>query len=286
MNAISLSASPRPRGLAGRIRDVAVLTGRNLVHIAREPLQLSDVTVQPVLFTLLFVYVFGAGIVAAGRRQLHRLRDRRPAGAEPHDLLDGDGGRAQHRPLDRRHRPLPDAPDVASGRARRPLARRPHDGGDLRHDRVRDRSRDRLAARGRRPLGARRLGVFLLFSYALSWACACLGILSKGPESAQGVGLVMLFPLAFVSNALVPTQHMPTVLRTIADWNPVSAVTAAARSCSATRTRRPRSTPGRCSTRGRDARLVVRAARDLRAARERPLPPPHQRVIARFVTKV
>ena len=43
--------------------------------------------------------------------------------------------------------------------------------------------------------------VFLLFSYALSWGCACLGIVSKGPESAQGVGLVILFPLAFVSNA-------------------------------------------------------------------------------------
>ena len=51
-----------------RCRDprLAVLTGRNLVHIAREPLQLSDVTVQPVLFTLLFVYVFGAGVVLPG----------------------------------------------------------------------------------------------------------------------------------------------------------------------------------------------------------------------------
>ena len=37
----------------------------------------------------------------------------------------------------------------------------------------------------------------------------CLGIVQQGPESAQGVGLVILFPLAFVSNALVPTQHMP-----------------------------------------------------------------------------
>jgi ABC-type multidrug transport system permease subunit len=71
--------------------------------------------------------------------------------------------------------------------------------------------------------------VFLLFAYAMSWMCACLGILSQGPESAQGIGLVILFPLAFVSNALVPTGHMPTVLRTVADWNPVSAVTAAAR---------------------------------------------------------
>lgn len=49
------------------------------------------------------------------------------------------------------------------------------------------------------------------------------------PESAQGLGLVILFPLAFVSNALVPTQHMPAVLQAITNWNPVSAVTAAAR---------------------------------------------------------
>jgi ABC-type multidrug transport system permease subunit len=71
--------------------------------------------------------------------------------------------------------------------------------------------------------------IFLLFSYALSWGCACLGMISKSAESAQGIGLVILFPLAIVSNALVPTEHMPLVLRTIADWNPVSAVTAASR---------------------------------------------------------
>jgi ABC transporter DrrB family efflux protein len=71
--------------------------------------------------------------------------------------------------------------------------------------------------------------IFLLFSYALSWGCACLGMVSKGPESAQGIGLVILFPLAIVSNALVPTQRMPPLLRVVADWNPVSAVTAAAR---------------------------------------------------------
>ena len=78
-----------------------------------------------------------------------------------------------------------------------------------------------------RPLAG--FAIFLLFAYALSWGCACLGIVSKGPESAQGIGLVILFPLAIVSNALVPTEHMPAVLRAVADWNPVSAVTAAAR---------------------------------------------------------
>jgi ABC-2 type transport system permease protein len=49
------------------------------------------------------------------------------------------------------------------------------------------------------------------------------------PRAGHSVGLVILFPLAIVSNGLVPTQRMPAVLRFIADWNPVSAVTAAAR---------------------------------------------------------
>ncbi|HYZ01117.1 MAG TPA: ABC transporter permease, partial [Candidatus Binatia bacterium] len=48
------------------LRDVVAVTWRNLVHIAREPMQLMDVTVQPVLFTLLFVYVFGSGIPIPG----------------------------------------------------------------------------------------------------------------------------------------------------------------------------------------------------------------------------
>jgi ABC-2 type transport system permease protein len=73
------------------------------------------------------------------------------------------------------------------------------------------------------------LALFLLFSYALSWGCACLGLIGKSPESAQGLGLVILFPLAIVSNALVPTGHMPAPIRVVAEWNPVSAVTAAAR---------------------------------------------------------
>ena len=72
-------------------------------------------------------------------------------------------------------------------------------------------------------------GVALLFAYALFWACACLGIVSKGPESAQGVGLIILFPLAIVSNAMVPAAGMPGWLQAIANWSPVSAITAAVR---------------------------------------------------------
>ncbi len=71
--------------------------------------------------------------------------------------------------------------------------------------------------------------VFALFSYALSWACACIGLFSRDAESSQGLGLVILFPLAIVSDALVPVQRMPALVRAVAEWNPVSAVTTASR---------------------------------------------------------
>ena len=70
MTTTTLRQSPAGTGIpgklstaaTGRIRDVWAMTRRNLVHISREPMQLSDVTIQPVLFTVLFVFIFGGGI--------------------------------------------------------------------------------------------------------------------------------------------------------------------------------------------------------------------------------
>jgi ABC-type multidrug transport system permease subunit len=69
----------------------------------------------------------------------------------------------------------------------------------------------------------------LFFTYAVTWVAACVGLTSKSPESATSFGFIVLFPLTFVSNAFVPTQHMPGWLQAIANWNPVSAVIAGAR---------------------------------------------------------
>jgi ABC transporter DrrB family efflux protein len=212
-----------------RLNDVLLLTGRNLVHIRREPLQLSDVTVQPVLFTMLFVYVFGAGVVLphggsyaafaiAGLLALNLTTSSMgTAVGLSADLNSGVIERLRTLPLWR--------PAVLVGRSLADLLTATLCAVIV--------ALTGLAVgwRPERGVGAMIAGfaVFLLFAYAMSWMCACLGILSQGPESAQGIGLVILFPLAFVSNALVPTGNMPTVLRTVADWNPVSAVTAAAR---------------------------------------------------------
>jgi ABC-type polysaccharide/polyol phosphate export permease len=227
---IALSAAPsRPQRLVRQLGNVAVLTGRNLVHIAREPLQLSDVTIQPVLFTALFVYVFGAGVVLphggtyasfaiAGMLALNLTTSAMGTAVGLSNDLNGG--------IIDRFRSLPMwKPAILVARS----------------------ATDLLTAVicsffvcvtgllvGWRPEGnvgstIAGFGIFLLFSYSLSWGCACLGIISKGVESAQGVGLVILFPLAVVSNALVPTERMPAALRVVADWKPISAVTAACR---------------------------------------------------------
>src|SRR5215470_1284346 len=208
---------------------VFALTGRNLVHIAREPLQLSDVTIQPVLFTLLFVYVFGSGVVLPGGGS---YTDFAIAGLLALNLTTSAMGTAVGLSTDLNSGVIDRFRTLPMWRAAVLVGRS-----------LADLSTAALCTLivavtglviGWRPDASipsviAGFGLFLLFSYALSWACGCLGIVSKGPESAQGVGLVILFPLAIVSNGLVPTQRMPAVLRFIADWNPVSAVTAAAR---------------------------------------------------------
>lgn len=228
------TAAPAPvvgpgDGGAAKWRDVVVHTRRYLFHVAREPSQLADVTIQPVLFTLLFIYVFGSGIAIPGGGD---YKDYAVAGLLVLNLTTSAVGTAVGLSTDLntgvidRFRTLPMWP--ASVLVGRSLS-------------------DVLAAalcvaivavtglavgwRTETSLAsvAGGFGVALLFAYAMSWATACLGVLSPGPESAQSLGLVLLFPLAMVSNAMVPTQGMPDWLLSFTNWNPVSAVTAACR---------------------------------------------------------
>jgi ABC-2 type transport system permease protein len=214
--------------LGERVADVWTLTRRNLIHISREPMQLSDVTVQPVLFTLLFIFVFGSGIPITGGT----YKDFALAGLLTLNLTTSTIGTAVglstdlHEGVIDRFRTLPmwraailvgrSISDVLSATVCVIIV-----------------ALTGLAV-GWRPdasvpsvIGG--FAIALFFSYALSWAAACFGLNSKGPESAQSIGFIFLFPLAFISNSLVPTQGMPGWLQVIANWNPVSAVTAAAR---------------------------------------------------------
>ncbi len=226
--AVPATAAPTGR-LAMWIQDSWVMIRRNLVHIAREPMQLSDVTVQPVLFTVLFVYIFGAAMVLPGGAN---VKDFLVPGLLALNLTTSAVGTAVglstdlHTGVIERFRTLPMASSaVLVGRS------------------LADLLSAALCTTFVLLTGAvigwgpstdalhvlAGIGVALLFAYALSWACGIIGLKASDPESGQALAFLVLFPLAFVSNAFAPTQAMPTVLATIAEWNPVSAVTAAVR---------------------------------------------------------
>ena len=192
-------------------------------------MQLSDVTVQPLLFTLLFIYLFGSGDPHPGGGS---YKDFVLAGVLTLNLITSTMGTAVglstdlHEGMVDRFRTLPmwrtailvgrSISDVLSASVCVIIV-----------------ALTGLAigwrANASIPSVIGGFAIALFFSYSLSWASACFGLNSKGPESAQSMGFIFLFPLAFISNSLVPTQGFPGWLRVIADWNPVSAVTAAAR---------------------------------------------------------
>jgi ABC-2 type transport system permease protein len=215
-------------GMSDRVHDIVVLVRRNLIHIRREPLQLSDATVQPVLFTLLFIYVFGSGVPIHGGT----YKDFAIPGLMLLNLTTAAMGTA-----------VGLVSDITTGAIDRfstlPMWRSAVLVGRSLADLLQAALCVSIVALTGLAIGWRPdanagsilagFGIALLFTYSLSWACASLGIVSKGPESAQGIGLIILFPLAIVSNAMVPTAGMPGWLQTIANWNPVSAVTAAVR---------------------------------------------------------
>ena len=214
----------------GAVSDTWAMTRRNLVHISREPMQLSDVTIQPVLFTFLFVYIFGGAIPIPGGGS---YTDYLLAGLLALNLATSTMGTAvglstdMHEGMIDRFRALPMwRSAVLVGRS---LA-------DLMTACL---CALIVAVTGtivgwRADAGiASVVGGFLLvlfFAYSLTWIAAIVGLNSKSPESASSFGFIVLFPLAFVSNAMVPTLHMPGWMQAIADWNPVSAVCAGARS--------------------------------------------------------
>jgi ABC-2 type transport system permease protein len=209
--------------------DVWVMTRRNLIHIRREPMQLSDVTIQPVLFTLLFIYVFGSAMVLAGGGSYKEFA---LAGLLVMNLTTSTVGTAIGLATDlttgviNRLRTLPMSPtSILVGRTISDLL-----AAALCSTIV---ALTGLAIGWRPTTGLAEVlagfGVALLFSFALTWLNACLGMAVAGAESAQGIVFIVMFPLAFVSNVFVPTQGMPSWLQTIANWNPVSAVASACR---------------------------------------------------------
>ena len=227
---LARGAPSRPAGrLTDRLADVWALTRRNLIHVSREPMQLSDVTVQPVLFTLLFIYVFGSGIPIAGGS----YKDFALAGLLTLNLTTSTMGTAVglstdlHEGVIDRFRTLPMWRAADAGR---PVDLRPDVRHGLRDHRGPDRSGHRLAGRRQHPLGHRR---FRHRAVLQLLAVVGLGVLrpeQQGAGVGPVVGLHLLVPAGLhLQRPGADRRACPGWLQAIADWNPVSAVTAAAR---------------------------------------------------------
>jgi ABC-2 type transport system permease protein len=211
------------------ISDVSVLAWRSLARIAREPETLMDVTLQPILFVLLFAYVFGGAILL-------------PGGGNYHEYLIG-GMLAMGLAATAPGTAVALVSDMSSGLIDRfrslPTARSAVLAGRTVADLVTQAIGTAVVAGVGLAIGWRihssagdaavAFGLALLFGYAFTWLGACLGMVLRSPEAAQQLGFVLFFPLMFVSNAFVPTQGMPGWLQAVANWNPMSALAAASR---------------------------------------------------------
>ena len=211
------------------LSDVLVLTKRRIARIRNEPETLADVTFMPVIFILMFAYVFGGAIGL-------------PAGGSYHEYLIGGMlgmGLAQTAPgvavalvtdmstgLMDRFRSLPMsrwavllAQSIAELLTQMISAVIIVIVGLAIGWRVHTGPADVAAA----------FALALLFGYAFTWAGVWLGMVLRSPESAQQLGFILFLPLTFISSAFVPTQAMPGWLQPIANWNPMSALAAACR---------------------------------------------------------
>jgi ABC transporter DrrB family efflux protein len=211
------------------ISDTLVIAERNLIRLPRAPELLLAFTVQPIMFVLLFRYVFGGAIRTPGFSYADFLLP----GIIVQNIAFGGFVTALglnedvHKGLIDRFRSLPMA--RAAVLAGRTLADVVTNGlsmtillitgviiGFSFHTSV----LHVIAG----------IGLLLLFGYAFSWVFAFLGLLVSSPEAANSVGFIAVFPLTFISSMFVPVASMPEPLKTFANVNPFTIVVDAMRS--------------------------------------------------------
>lgn len=232
----TMSAMPipaPPQGALARARwallDGLTITRRNLAHIRHVPERLLDVTLQPIIFVLLFSYVFGSAIGVPG------------GGSYREYLLPGIF--AQSITFLAITTAVGVADDMAKGLIDRfrslPMAR----SAVLTGRTVADLTQSVLGLVVMSACGLvvgwrahngllstlAGFGVLLLFGFAMTWFGTFIGLVVRTTETAQTLGFVALFPVTFIANTFVPTEGMPPFLRTLSEWNPLSATVAACR---------------------------------------------------------
>jgi ABC-2 type transport system permease protein len=210
------------------VADGMVVAKRNLIKIKRIPDLLIFTTIQPIMFVLLFAYVFGGSIHPPGVNYRTYLM----AGIFTQTVAFGSAITA-----------VGLADDLQKGIIDRfrslPMARSAVLVGRTLSDLVNNvivmivMSLCGLLVGWRIDRGAGyaigAYAVMFLFAYAMSWVSATIGLSVRSVEVAQSAGFIWLFPVTFMSNAFVTTQSLPGWLQPVANWNPLSAVVASAR---------------------------------------------------------
>jgi ABC transporter DrrB family efflux protein len=218
-------------GLTGAFYDGWVVTLRNLRRMTRIPEMVVFATIQPIMFVLLFAFVFGGAIPVSGGGT-SAYREYLLPGIFTQTLAFTTGTTAVgladdlHKGLVDRFRSLPMARSaVLLGRT---VA-----------DWIQNLFVLAIMALCGLAVGWRIHGGFwkavaafllvMLFAYAMSWIGAVIGLSVSTPETANTAGFIWLFPVTFVSNAFVPTSSLPGWLQPIAEWNPISSTVLALR---------------------------------------------------------
>ena len=210
------------------LADGAIVAKRNLIKVKRVPELLVFTTLQPIMFILLFGFVFGSAIKIPGIDYKEYLI----AGIFAQTVVFGatftGAGIADdmQKGIIDRFRSLPmSRSSVLIGRTVSDVL--------LNVLTITVMSLTGLAIGWRiRTSLLEALGGFvllLIFAYAISWIMAWVGLIVPTPEVVQNASFILLFPATFIANTFVPTNDFPTALRVIAEWNPVSTLTEAAR---------------------------------------------------------
>jgi ABC transporter DrrB family efflux protein len=214
------------------VTDAGILAWRTLKRIPRTPDMLIYATIQPIMFVLLFAYVFGNAIPIPGFPGARAYREFLMSGIFAQTMAfavaSASVGLADDmsKGLIDRFRSLPMARSgVIAGRVIGDVV---FNGfvmlimvicGFIVGWRWHNGIGQALAA----------FAILLLFAFAMLWVGALIGLSVGSPEVAASAGLIWLFPLTFLSNAFVPTPNLPSALQPIAEWNPISSIVAACR---------------------------------------------------------
>ncbi|ULE31313.1 ABC transporter permease [Mycobacterium sp. IDR2000157661] len=201
-----------------------IMVKRNMLHTKRMPEMLSDVTVQPIMFVLLFAFVFGASIVNPGGTN---YREFLLPGIMAQTIVfsafvvaSGITADVEKGIIDR-FRSLPiSRSSVLIGRS---IASLIHSSLGVLVMAVTGLA---IGWRIRNSVGEAVLAfaLVLLFGFGMIWFGILIGSLLRSVEAVNGVMFTVLFPITFLANTFVPTEPMPHWLRVIAEWNPVSSL--------------------------------------------------------------